>query len=46
MSAYNEGLKAGSDKFVSLSIQAMKTLKRKGKPNVLKDFVKMELTLQ
>jgi hypothetical protein len=40
MSAYNEGLKAGTDKFVSLSIQAMKTLKRKGKPNVLKDFVK------
>jgi hypothetical protein len=27
MSAYNEGLKAGTDKFVSLSIQAMKTLK-------------------
>jgi hypothetical protein len=25
MSAYNEGLKAGTDKFVSLSIQAMKT---------------------
>jgi hypothetical protein len=40
MSAYNEGLKAGTDKFVSLSIQAMKTLKKKGKPNVIKDFVK------
>ena len=40
MSSYNEGLKAGTDKFVSLSIQAMKTLKEKGKPNVIKDFVK------
>jgi hypothetical protein len=30
MSAYNEGLKAGTDKVVSLSIQAMKTLKMKG----------------
>jgi hypothetical protein len=40
MSAYNEGLKAGTDKFVSLSIQAMKTLKKKGKPNAIKDFVK------
>ena len=40
MSAYNQGLKAGTDKFVSLSIQAMKTLKEKGKPNVIKDFVK------
>lgn len=33
-------MKAGADKFVSLSIQAMKTLKKKGKPNIIKDFVK------
>jgi hypothetical protein len=31
MSAYNEGLKAGTDKFVSLSIQAMKTTEKERK---------------
>ena len=46
MSAYNEGLKAGTDKFVSLSIQAMKTLKKERKTKCPKRLRKVFRTDQ